>query len=346
MKTKKNLLITAIAFLGIIAMSFSVSATSIATDAMTVDNHPVGYASLYDGEFDIVAAKQEMASQHENEYIEMPDEEIQKRLDAIDELLLADIAEEERIKELEKMDVYLLEVPTSNAAEYASDSSYITLNKPVIYYNATNKYWGIYASGCYNKFPEDLSWTSVFWPTVGKKYDIGDVDCYGFVIEDTSGNYTASLKSQKCIISNSTSVSSGTQISSTVKATGSGKYGVGFEIQDKALISDSNIITYKYTYIGYSFGCIGWYSDSFKSYRGNVQTVYGHTYSSCQVSDFSIGLEAGYTQKDGGRLSGNCALKLSNVSKGFKGSSGDTDLYKEGFNATKKINNPRTDFNP
>lgn len=346
MKVKKNFLITVTAFLCILAMSFSASAMkNTASNSTASNNEVLGYATLYEGEFDIVAAKHQLASLHENEYVEMPEEKIQERLDTIDELLFANISEEERVQKLEELSVYILEVPTGNNAEYASDASYITLNRPVIYYNATNKYWGIYASGCYNKFPDDIDWTDVFWPTVGKRYEIGDVDCYGFVIEDAYGTYNASLKSQKCIISTNSNINYGTRVSSTTKTTGSGRYGVGFEIQDKALITESNIFNYTWTYIGYSFGCIGWYTDSFKNYRGNVQTVYGHTWSSCEVSNFTIGLEAGVSEKDGGQLTANCALTLSKASKGFKGASSDTNLYSEGFNASKKTN-PRSDFNP
>lgn len=344
---RKNMIITAVVFMSTVVMSLGASMLSISYAAEgTAPENQVMSVSAANEEFDIVSAKLELAALHADEYVEMSEAEIAERTDAIDEIVLSDLSEEEKNAKLEAMNVYVLEIPEENQAEYvASDGSYVKLNAPKIYYNSTNKYWGIYASGRYTTFPNDINEWTVFWPTVGKKYDIGGYDCYGFVIEDSSGTYSASLKSQKCIISNATAPTSGTQVSSTTKTTGSGKYGIGFQIQDQALIKSWDGFTFTYTYIGYSFGCVGWYTDAFKNYNGNVETVYGHTYDSCEISAFNIGLEAGYSAKDGGSLSANCNLTISNTSKGFTGASSDTNLYEDGFGKTTTAM-PYSNFQP
>ncbi len=341
-KQKKNLIVMIASLVCVIAMSMSVSAAKEENNNTTNQIYEVNAVDK-DSDFDIVQAKLDLAKLHEDKYVEMNETDIQARLDEIDSLLASNLTEKEKQQALEEMDVYTLDIPSSNVGEYASDASYVTLYSPKIYYNAKNKYWGIYASGRYNKFPDDISTWDVWWPTKGKRYNIGGVDCYGFAIEDTSGSYTASLKSQKCIISTNTNISYGTRTISTSKATGSGKYGIGFEIQDQAIITSGNAFHYNYTYLGYSFACIGWYTDSFKNYRGNVQTIYAHTYSNCEVSSFTIGLEAGASSNDGAQVTGNCGISISKAKKGFKCSSSDTSLS-SGFK-TNGIN-PRSEFNP
>lgn len=310
-----------------------------ANDVQQVNNEEVGEIvskKAYSDDFDVVKAKTELMELHKDEYVDMSELEKEKYLEDIYAIFQNGYSQEVIDGILEKNGVYLLQVPDEEGAEYvASDGSYISLNKPKIYYYSKLGYWGIYASGCYTKFPDDIDWTDVFWPTVGKRYNIGSPDCYGYTIEDISGTYSSSLVSAKCMISVSGTPSGGVNVSSKTKKTGSGAYGVGFEIQDKAIIASSSILKYTYNYLGYSFGVMGWYNSEFVNYRGNVQTVYGHTWSSCEIKSFSIGLNAG-VNSGGAQVSANCSMDFTKSGKNFTGTSFDTNLYKEGFNKVPK----------
>lgn len=341
-RRKKNLLVLAISFVCIIAAAFGTAAFAAPTPAAPSLQPLIEGRALYsDPSFDIVAAKTDLADAHSDEYMELTEEESAERSEMLENLIMSGLPEEELNAKLEEVHVYPLEIPEEQKGEYvSSDQSYVTLYEPKLYYDSARSYWGIYARGVYNRFPDDICWLDVFWPTVGKRYSIGGTDGYGFAIEDTSGTYSASLKSKKCIISTASAVTGGTTKTATASVPGSGRYGVAFQMQDEAIITKSNIINYSYIYLGYSFGCIGWYTDNFKTYRGNVATIFAHTYDDCGVGGITFGAEVGT-----GGISANCEISYTRNNHKYDCGSTDMNLYTDGF-GKPKTQNPNSIFNP
>lgn len=177
-------------------------------------------------------------------------------------------------KELEKLGIYKLEVPVSeDEVTPSSTSSDVDLAIPFIYYDTQINQWCVAASG---------NWSTDKWfyeDTVG---DCGGPDGVGIAYYNTSGTYTAKVKSSYAYMTDQKGENT---IETDNPTNGDGKLGVEFELQDKCPYNPTDV-----RYIGARFGCQIWYSSDWSTFNGKARTVYAHTWSSTTINSVKFGV--------------------------------------------------------
>ncbi|MGQ8873498.1 hypothetical protein [Paenibacillus sp. TSA_86.1] len=254
--------------------------------------------------FDSVAKKKALALEHADKWVNLSEAEVTKRTLEVEQILnelAADVAygkitEEEAKHNLEKNNIYMLDVPNlekenENIGLLSVGSTDITMNKVWITQDAVTRNWNLTGGGYWKNTAwfDDMGWQ--VWSN-NQIRNLGGVDSVGITLYNTSGSYTGVQ-----VVSSSGYVTDHNGWTETLNnpSHGNGKYGVAFDFQDKVKYTGGcanfNCSSDYFTYLGKGFAASITYNSTFVNYNGSARSMYAHTWDNTTIN--SIGLTGG-----------------------------------------------------
>jgi hypothetical protein len=251
--------------------------------------------------FDIVAAKHQLAEKHIQKLDKnLGTKEKEKRIGTIQEklnsLAAGETTKDKAKSELEKLGVYMLDVPEeepSTSYSTLSQGSDITMNNVWITYDSSTGNWQVTGGGYWNnkQWFGDLGFT--WWAGyTGETKNMPGYDSVGIAYFNTSGTYNATVLSSQGYWTDH----NGWSGSSTSPSHGDGKMGVAFDWQDKVKltywpIGVIGVVTSSdCSYLGNGFSTTITYSSNFADFNGFARTFYVHTWNSTNISKMNFGI--------------------------------------------------------
>ena len=197
------------------------------------------------------------------------------------------------VQKLSEYGVYVYETESDFAIAPLSDSGDVTLVKPTVVYEATDKTWTVTCGG---------NWLNTSWSTV-LAGNVGGLDGFGVGYTNISGTYnSAVVRSSAYITDQDRSNTNRT----TNRSDGDGSKGFGFRLQDRRVGS---------TYVGYIWYGACTYDYRFGSYSGIATAYYIHTYDSASIESVSFEVN---------KKTGGLTVNVSNSNESFVAYSNDT----------------------
>ncbi len=193
------------------------------------------------------------------------------------------------VQELSEYGVYVYETESDFAIEPLSDSGDVTLVKPTVVYEATDKTWTVTCGG---------NWLNTSWET-----SVGGAEGFGVGYTNTSGTYNSAVVRSSAYITDQDRRNTNR---TTNRSDGDGSKGFGFRLQDSRIGS---------TYVGYIWYGACTYDYRFGSYSGIATAYYIHTYNSASITSVSFGVDG---------KTGGLNVELSNTKESFVAYSNDT----------------------
>lgn len=291
MKNFVRILVVAVALATITIAYSSVTASG---DNIQVDGQIISNPAFPD-DFDIVAAKKELFDLHKSKYRLFSEQESFKRDTKIDQILTnPDLNEDEKYGLLESYDVYPLLTPTSDYSINSCPSD-ITVQKPIILFDSATQRWIVTGGGTWkNRNWDYLELRALLaakpLTMVGVTQNVGGYDLYGIAFTNTSGSYSG-VYLHSCSSKITDGQAGGYSITSTSRNTGDACDGVGFLMQDKAVVTKTYWTGwFDYEYVGKSFYVTARYNSEFTNYHGNATTFYQHSFKSTKITGVNLGV--------------------------------------------------------
>ncbi len=287
-KTKKQKIFSSllIALTSVMAFSFAVSITPFQpTVKDDIQNKEKESSELYINGEDLA----EFAAKFEHVETITGKEAIAHNAKVDDIILNDDLSDEKKWQYLNALGVY--EVYPEKKVELAdSCGSDMSLNKPTIAYDSSNKQYIITGTGYWkNRTYEDEMPRFIFsWPSVGKKINIGGPDAIGISLTNTSGDTKGlAINSGYGYFYNGEAVNL-----STTLCTNTNNYGGAYQLQDFAKIFEvKNYLFFArcgYYYNANNMTCILRYNSAFENYSGNANLFYSHTWDKTSVTGIDL----------------------------------------------------------
>ncbi|WP_199624635.1 hypothetical protein [Paenibacillus alkalitolerans] len=254
-------------------------------------------------EFDSVKAKKELAEKYADKMKkDLSAEELENRTRDVQRILnelAADVAagkttEKEAKIKLEKMDVYMLDVPKKKENEEVSilsSGTDITMNSVWITYDSATARWTVTGGGYW----KNTNWWNDrpggWWGYAGETKNMGGVDSVGITYYNTGGTYNTSVVSSLGYVTDHNGWSDYMENPSH----GDGRYGVAFDFQDKMRLKNACgvCVVGDYTYYGSGFSASVTYNSNFVNYNGYARSMYAHTWNTTTIN--SIGFNGSGT---------------------------------------------------
>ena len=248
-----------------------------------------------DENFDIVAAKQQLAREHADELESLTEEEIDERLEKVNETLFSGDFSPEMEKRLNEQNAYVITLPEKPMLLSATTNKDYQLDVPKLIYSSSTGMWGVLIYGHFTKeidFESEVKWLASIGTAFCAKTDVGGFEEFGFVFENVRNSYSdlrICLKETKAYVRSENSPSAKFNDTTTNAAYGKSGDGIGFEMQD--YIQRNWLLGKKYSYNCNYMGCIAWYSQEFVNYDAQISSYYYHTYSKTKIQSFELCFE-------------------------------------------------------
>lgn len=237
-----------------------------------------------------IKAKQDFASKHTLNRVELTDEELVIRGSKFDQLLRDNtLTTEEKEVELNAIGYYTFGNGVDNSQPDTKSGANVYMNKVGIVYNSNNDTWTLSANG-YWKSPDDWDTVDVFPWTYDKRSAIGSWDTVGILLQRLTGD-TSGLR----LISGYGRMENdrwNTQNNTRSGAVSNSLNGASFETDDYQVVSESSIFNYKVRYVGHNFMTSVTYSSEFANISGNALFFYAHTWEDVKLNSVSVGSDS------------------------------------------------------